>query len=119
MDSASTIFVAENRAAPKKSAWTRRKAEVLTPNWMVAAAAATAAEKTGTEAVEEGGGARGREKEVGGGTRRRRSERGGRRRRQGTTERAESDAAVRDEGERTCHHIATSTEHLTISSANP
>ena len=30
MDSASTIFVAENRAAPKKSAWTRRKAEVLT-----------------------------------------------------------------------------------------
>ena len=45
--------------------------------------------------------------------------RGGRRRRQGTTERAESDAAVRDEGERTCHHIATSTEHLTISSANP
>ena len=35
------------------------------------------------------------------------------------TERAESDAAVRDEGERTCHHIATSTEHLTISSANP
>ena len=40
-------------------------------------------------------------------------------RRQGTTERAESDAAVRDEGERTCYHIATSTEHLTISSANP
>ena len=30
MDSSSTIFVAENRAAPKKSAWTRRKAEVLT-----------------------------------------------------------------------------------------
>ena len=30
MDSASTIFVAENRATPKKSAWTRRKAEVLT-----------------------------------------------------------------------------------------
>ena len=37
----------------------------------------------------------------------------------GITERAESDAAARDEGERTCYHIATSTEHLTISSANP
>ena len=33
MDSASTIFVAENRAAPKKSAWTRRKAEVLTESY--------------------------------------------------------------------------------------
>ena len=37
----------------------------------------------------------------------------------GITERAESDTAARDEGERTCYHIATSTEHLTISSANP
>ena len=35
------------------------------------------------------------------------------------TERAESDAAERDEGERTCHHIATSTDHLTVYSANP
>ena len=33
--------------------------------------------------------------------------------------RAESDAAERDEGGRTCHHIATPTEHLTLSSANP
>ena len=87
--------------------------------YMVAAAAATATAKTGTETVEEGGGARGRAKKVGGGTKRRRSERGRWRRRQGITERAESDAAVRDEGERTCHHIATSTEHLTFSSANP
>jgi hypothetical protein len=37
----------------------------------------------------------------------------------GITERAERDNAARDEGERTCYHIATSTEHLTISSANP
>ena len=86
--------------------------------YMVAAAAATATAKTGTETVEEGGGARGREKKVGGGTRRRRSERGGRRRRQGITGRAESEAAARDEGERTCYH-ATSEEHLTIFSANP
>ena len=83
------------------------------------AAAATAAAKTGTEAVEVGGCARGGKQKVGGGMRRRRSERGGRRRRQGITERAESDAAERDEGGRTCHHIATSTEHLTFSSANP
>ena len=85
----------------------------------VAAAAATAAAKTGTEAVEAGGCARGGKQKVGGGMRRRRSERGGRRRRQGITERAESDAAERDEGEQTCHHIATTTEHLTFSSANP
>ena len=38
----------------------------------------------------------------------------------GITERAESDAAARDEGERACYNIATPTErHLTISSANP
>ena len=39
--------------------------------------------------------------------------------RQGITERAERDDAARDEGERTCYHIATSTDHRTISSANP
>ena len=32
-------------------------------------------------------------------------------------QRAESDAAARDEGERACYNIATPTEHLTISSA--
>jgi hypothetical protein len=32
---------------------------------------------------------------------------------------AERDDAARDEGERTCYHIATSTDHLAISSANP
>ena len=37
----------------------------------------------------------------------------------GITERAESDAAARDEGERACYNIATPTEHLAFSSANP
>ncbi len=32
---------------------------------------------------------------------------------------AERDDAARDEGERTCYHIATSIDHLVISSANP
>ena len=32
---------------------------------------------------------------------------------------AERDDAARDEGERTGYHITTSTDHLTISSANP
>ena len=85
----------------------------------VAAAGAAAAAKTGMEVVEEEGGARGRERKAGGDTRRRRSERGGRRGRQGITGRAERDDAARDEGERTGYHIATSTDHLTISSANP
>ena len=73
----------------------------------------------GMAAVEAEGGARGRERKADSGTRWRRSERGGRRGRQGITERAERDDAARDEGERTCYHIATSTDHLTISSANP
>ena len=85
----------------------------------VAAAGAAAAAKTGMEVVEEEGGARGRERKAGGDTRRRRSERGGRRGRQGITGRAERDDAARDEGERTGYHIATSTDHLSISSANP
>ena len=85
----------------------------LEPEWAAAAA------KTSKEAVVEEGGARGRERKAGGDTRRRRSERGGRRGRQGITGRAERDDAARDEGERTGYHIATSTDHLTISSANP
>ena len=68
----------------------------------------------------------------GGGRRKRKGEEGGRRHEatakrargttgttQGITGRAERDDAARDEGERTGYHIATSTDHLTISSANP